>query len=219
MVIAIKKNLIKVLFTILLAIILLYLIAVITYTFFADQYSFNGHVGCDTFFNCFKLHVDYGLQNYPNWQDEGTIQPVISGIGKNTGYIGRLSSSILGTIYNLSYVILFNLVLQAILAGLIIDAFTRMREENDRIEHDMISQCFICSINREEFEHNGISYHHHLKREHNMWQYVWFSIYINEKDPTKMSGTEHYAYHMMQDKQSFVKLIPIKRSLSIERKK
>jgi inositol 1,4,5-triphosphate receptor type 1 len=93
-----------------------------------------------------------------------------------------------------------------------------MREENDLIEHDIRSQCFICSIQREEFGHNGMSYDHHVKHEHNMWKYVWFSIYIDEKDPNTMSGTEHYAYQMMQDKQSFVKLIPIKRSLSIERK-
>lgn len=218
LIIAIKKNLTKVIFTILLAIILLYLIAVMTYLFFSNQYGFQGHYGCDSFLNCFKLHIDYGLQNYPDWNDNGTIQPNIRGINDNT-LVGRLSSNILGTVYNLFYVILFNLVLQAILAGLIIDAFTRMREENDSIENDIRSQCFICSIQREEFGHNGISYDHHIKQEHNMWKYVWFSIYIDEKDPNTMSGTEHYAYQMMQDKQSFVKLIPIKRSLSLERKK
>jgi len=218
LIIAIKKNLVKVIFTILLAIILLYLISVTTYLFFADQYSFQGHYGCDSFLNCFKLHVDYGLQNQPSWNDDSTIQPTINGINENT-FLGRLSSNILGSAYNLIYVILFNLVLQSILSGLIIDAFTRMREENDLIEHDIRSQCFICSIQREEFGHNGMSYDHHIKQEHNMWKYVWFSIYIEEKDPATMSGTEHYAYQMMQDKQSFVKLIPIKRSLSLERKK
>jgi hypothetical protein len=54
----------------------------------------------------------------------------------------------MGSAYNAVFVILLNLVLQAIISGLIIDTFGEMRAENEAIESDIKAMCFICSIDR-----------------------------------------------------------------------
>ena len=46
---------------------------------------------------------------------------------------GTLLARTLGTMYNVSYVILINLVLQSIISGLIIDTFSKLREENEAV--------------------------------------------------------------------------------------
>ena len=57
----------------------------------------------------------------------------------------------MGSVYNAVFVILLNLVLQAIISGLIIDTFGEMRAENEAIENDIKAMCFICSIDRLKF--------------------------------------------------------------------
>lgn len=58
----------------------------------------------------------------------------------------------------------------------------------------------------------------HVKTEHNMWQYLWFTIYMESKDPLTYTGPEQYVYENLIDKNGFVRLGPIKKSLSIDRK-
>ena len=52
-----------------------------------------------------------------------------------------------------------------------------------------------------------------------MWQYLFFKMYLDLKDPLTLSGPEQHASEMLKDKQSFTRLMPIKRSLSLERRK
>jgi hypothetical protein len=93
-----------------------------------------------------------------------------------------------------------------------------MRVESEELEEDLTSRCFVCSINRDEFEQVGLSFSRHIEDEHNMWKYLFFKIYLDVKDPLSFSGPEHFALTQMADKQTFVRLLPIKRSLSLERK-
>lgn len=145
------------------------------------------------------------------------ISPSIETFTGESTY-GYVISLVSGSIYNAVFVILINLVLQAIISGLIIDTFGEMRAESEAIENDIESMCFICSIDRDEFEQAGVSFEHHIKDEHNMWKYLWFQIYLDLKDPLSYTAPEHYAHQLFNDKQSFVKLGPVKKSLSIQRR-
>lgn len=144
---AITRNIGRIFFTLLLAIVFLYLYAIISYIFFRDQYGLGGHSACGDIISCFKLHFDYGLTNPPEWIGEGYIDPFIGTEeeSESTGYVGSIIG---GSIFNFTYIILINLVLQAIISGLIIDTFGEMREENEMIENDIRDRCFICSIDR-----------------------------------------------------------------------
>ena len=203
-----------------------YLILIIfTLIFFSNQFLLL-HLCIHSYFfycnfllgSCFKVHLDYGFNNPPNWASTSYIRPDIKGLNQGTA-LGILISKFAGTLYNLIYTILINLVLQAIVSGLIIDTFSAMREENENIQADINDKCFICSIPRDEFEQAGVSFQKHVTTEHNMWKYLWFKLHLQAKDPLNFSGPEHYANTQMVEKQSFVHLLPVKRSLSLEKVK
>lgn len=164
------------------------------------------------------MHLDYGFNNPPNWASSSYIYPEISGLNQGTA-LGGLISKFTGTLYNLIYTVLINLVLQAIVSGLIIDTFSAMREENEIINADIKDRCFICSIDKDEFEQAGISFTAHTETEHNMWKYLWFKLHLESKDPLSFSGPEFYADSQMRDQQTFVHLLPVKKSLSMDRVK
>lgn len=220
LVIAMQRNIIRIGFTIIMSVILLYFYAILNYLFIQDQYSLNNHSGCSNILACLKLHVDYGLSSSPDWESNGFIDSrvisTLSGVELlGTSTLGIAFSRLLGTIYNLSYIVIINLVLPAIISGLIIDTFSTMRDEQEAIQEDIQSNCFICSISRDEFEKYGISFRRHVREEHNMWKYVWFNIYLDLKDPLDYSATENHAFESMKSDLGFIKLMPIKRSMSL----
>lgn len=209
---AISRNLFRVISTILLAFLCLYFYAIIAYLFVQDQYNLNGYEGCSNPGSCFLLHIDYGLQNVPEWNSKSYIQP---NLGFDVPY-ARQIEYVLGSFYNITYVVLINLVLQALISGLIIDSFSSMRDENEAKVADIHDKCFICSIPRDDLEQEGVDFKTHITEEHDMWHYVHFMIYLELKDPLSFSSTENYAYHCMADRQTFVKMMPIGRSITLE---
>ena len=215
---AVERNVVKIGFTVLLALLLLYFYATIAYLSFPDQYTFNGHMDCGDLLTCFKTHIDYGLNVAPNWDYGSFVKPDLAGWFASSPW-GFLISSIFGSFFVISFIILINLVLQSVISGVIIDTFGSMREEAEAIEADIKGGCFICSISRDEFESNGIDYNSHIKDEHNMWKYVWLKYYLLEKDPLLFTGPERFAFDQMREKASFLKLFPVKRSLSLDRQK
>lgn len=75
------------------------------------------------------------------------ISPYTGREAMSTTY-GYILTLIMGSVYNWVFVILINLVLQAIISGLIIDTFGEMRAENEEIDKDIRAGCFICSIDK-----------------------------------------------------------------------
>lgn len=78
---------------------------------------------------------------------DGVVVPQFQSIA-NSSPSGFVLMSMGGTLFNFVYILLINLVLQAIISGLIIDAFSELRDENALIEKDKLSKCFVCSINK-----------------------------------------------------------------------
>ncbi|CAM9561599.1 unnamed protein product, partial [Phaeothamnion confervicola] len=166
---AVMRNAGKIMVTVLLLLVALYLYAVVTYLAWHDQYSFNGHSGCTTLLTCWLLHVSEYLESF--WEILET-----SGLGVSFYH----AATVLGaSLYQLSYIILINLVMGALISGLIIDTFSEMRQENEAVEEDIREKCFICSIDRQSrdsFEQIGVEFSEHIRKDHNMWAYIWFRL-------------------------------------------
>merc|ERR1711871_478095 len=212
---AMKRNVARIFWSMVIIVIILYIYSVFTYMFFREKYglgNFEDDDGtCSDLIDCFRLHVDFGLNSPPEWGERPFVY--VGG-----GPVEVLFGGLLGSLYNLSYVVIINLILQAIYSTLIMDTFGEMREAADDLEDDCVSRCFICHIDRDEFEQAEVNYDKHIHEEHHMWNYLFFQIFLDEKDPLSFSGPEHYAFTQMQDKQKFIRLMPIKKSLSLERK-
>ena len=50
----------------------------------------------------------------------------------------------------------------------------------------------MCGIDRYQFEKNKINFQDHCRVEHNIWDYVYFIIYIKNKPLKDCNGIEYY---------------------------
>ena len=75
------------------------------------NYAFEDKMNCDTLLNCFRVHIDYGFANPPIWGEENELTPI------PWQY----------EIGNFGYVLFINLIITAIISGIIIDTFADMR--------------------------------------------------------------------------------------------
>jgi hypothetical protein len=203
---SLTNNLDQVVVTVVFMVILIYVFA--AYAFHNNfEYAFEDHSACqdggeaDTcggkFHDWLLLHIDYGVINPLVWTD-------------NSGPI----SSIDGTIFGFLYYFLVNLVITAIVSGIIIDTFAEMRSDRNEVVDNLRSSCFICDIEPEDFEQFGVKFSDHIKYDHNIWQYVWLAIHLRDKDKTLYSGTEMHVAPFIAKHSP--KCMPIKKSRAIQ---
>ena len=43
-----------------------------------------------------------------------------------------------------------------------------------------------------------MTFEDHIRREHNMWHYLYFIVLIKVKDPTEFTGPESYVHDMVK---------------------
>jgi len=71
-----------------------------------------------------------------------------------------------------------------------------LREKRGEKKNDILNKCFICGLDRPDFDSNGNSktggFLHHIKIDHYMWNYVFFYAYLKQKDPSLDNGDENY---------------------------
>lgn len=90
-------------------------------------------------------------------------------------------------------IILTNIMLN-IVTGIIIDEFGSLKDAlHDKME-DIQNVCFICGIDRENFERNNIDFESHWRVEHYQWNYIFYIAYLMTKKPTDLTGTESYVF-------------------------
>lgn len=96
-------------------------------------------------------------------------------------------------IFDNLFKIILPIVVINLVAGIIIDTFGSLKEDLEQKEQDVENICFICGFDREKIEKNSESgFQYHIKKEHYMWNYLFFRAYLQDKQETEFSGTESY---------------------------
>jgi hypothetical protein len=74
-----------------------------------------------------------------------------------SGAIGETMESfeIMRFTYDIIYITFFDMLFGNIVGGLMLDAFSSLREEADALESDKKNQCYICGMDREAVEKQG----------------------------------------------------------------
>lgn len=105
------------------------------------------------------------------------------------------------------------LLLLNMVNGVIVSTFSQIREENNARDEDMNNKCFICSIDRLEFEKRKISFKDHVEKEHNIRTYIEYLVWlkmINEKD---LDGDQSFIMQCI--KQEEISCFPVLRSSTL----
>ena len=58
---------------------------------------------------------------------------------------------------------------------------------------------------------------YHIKKEHNLWQYVYFIIHLNTKDETEYNGVESYVMDKINE--GDVSWFPSNKAICLEKEK
>eukprot|EP00941_MAST-03F_sp_MAST-3F-sp1_P004102 g4102.t1 len=84
------------------------------------------------------------------------------------------------------------IILLNVIFGIIVDTFGDLRGQKEEQHEDMSNNCFICNINRNDFESANQNFTTHIKEQHNMWEYLNFLLHLRTKDGDEYNGLEDY---------------------------
>jgi hypothetical protein len=170
----------SILLTALLAIVVVYIYAIFGFLFFRSAFVRDDQQICESMFMCLLTVLNYGLRSGggvgdimrpPNWND---------------------SDFSLRVLYDSTFFFLVIIILLNIIFGIIIDTFGELRAQNKAIEEDIHNKCFICGIERDTFERQAEGFENHIKKDHNVWHYLYFTMYLKRKERTEYTGPEQY---------------------------
>merc|ERR1712013_582033 len=192
---AVTGNLRSIIFTFILALILVYFFSIFGFIFFQDDFLIETHPltssrpsssssssssadscsatavaeelesekerSCDTLFMCLVTTMNQGLRN------GGGIGDVLrQPSSKDPLFMVRVLYDIL--VFFVVIIIVLNLIF-----GVIIDTFADLRSEKHNTEEIKKNTCFICGLERKDFDNKNVTFEDHVNKEHNMWNYLW----------------------------------------------
>eukprot|EP00051_Salpingoeca_urceolata_P021920 m.350531 g.350531 ORF g.350531 m.350531 type:complete len:2826 (+) comp19889_c0_seq3:203-8680(+) len=187
-----------------LMIVVIYLYALASFAFLRHTFDEAEGAFCQTAFQCFVTSVKFGLMSG-------------GGLGE------ALPSQTYGfeepgvrVLFDLSFFIIINIVALNVVFGIIVDTFSELRDEKFQASENMANQCFICSLPSDDFDRANppTGFLEHISREHHMWDYVCFILYLKDKDKTDLSAHEEYVWGKWQEKNT--SWYPQKRALLLD---
>jgi len=79
----------------------------------------------------------------------------------------------------------------------------------------MAGTCFICEIDKFDIERKtDTGFDAHIKKDHYMWNYIFYIYNLENKDKTDYNGIESYVSKMLEDDD--IGWFPIGRALSVD---
>mmetsp|Transcript_3150 Transcript_3150/g.4448 ORF Transcript_3150/g.4448 Transcript_3150/m.4448 type:complete len:589 (+) Transcript_3150:44-1810(+) len=81
-----------------------------------------------------------------------------------------------------------------ILKGITIDTFVELRKELEKRMKDTLEKCFICGIEKNTFNRtlDRDAFRVHTKLDQNLWNYIYFIIFLWEQDKDDDDGLETF---------------------------
>jgi inositol 1,4,5-triphosphate receptor type 1 len=188
---SVTRNGRSIIFTSILAIILIYLFTIIGFVFFNEDFLLSvvdneTESACDSLLTCIVTTLNYGLRNGGGIGDFLRI-PMVS----ESSYFARV-------IYDLLFFFIIIIIVLNLIFGVIIDTFADLRSEKQEKEDILKNTCFICGLHRSVFCNKVVSFEDHIKNEHNMWDYFNFIAHLKVKDSTEFTGPESYVHQMIE---------------------
>lgn len=199
---SILKPRMQIFLTMILFIIIQYYFALAAYYIFPEDFQDY----CEDLYSCFSIIID---RTFKSDSGIGSFFPKF----KEQYVLAELSWR---WIYDfLNAFIILNLIIE-IIAGIIIDTFAVLREEMERKNDDIENYCFICGINRHILdkkteERKGFVYH--ISYEHNLWNYIFYILYLKHKEKTEYSGIESYVASNLDNND--ISWLPLNKALSL----
>ncbi|XP_062422699.1 ryanodine receptor 2 [Pungitius pungitius] len=172
--------------------VVVYLYTVVAFNFFRKFYDKSDDEGtrdmkCNDMLTCYMFHMYVGVRA------GGGIGDEIEDPAGDAFEVERI-------VFDITFFFFVIVILLAIIQGLIIDAFGELRDQQEQVKEDMETKCFVCGIGSEYFDTVPHGFETHTLQEHNLANYLFFLMYLINKDETEHTGQESYVWKMYQER-------------------
>ncbi|XP_044070697.1 ryanodine receptor 2 isoform X3 [Siniperca chuatsi] len=172
--------------------VIVYLYTVVAFNFFRKFYNKSEakdtqDMKCNDMLTCYMFHMYVGVRA------GGGIGDEIEDPAGDEFEVERM-------VFDITFFFFVIVILLAIIQGLIIDAFGELRDQQEQVKEDMETKCFICGVGSEYFDTVPHGFETHTLQEHNLANYLFFLMYLINKDETEHTGQESYVWKMYQER-------------------
>ncbi|XP_047191096.1 ryanodine receptor 2-like isoform X3 [Scophthalmus maximus] len=172
--------------------VVVYLYTVVAFNFFRKFYNKSDNedtrdMKCNDMLTCYMFHMYVGVRA------GGGIGDEIEDPAGDEFEVERI-------VFDITFFFFVIIILLAIIQGLIIDAFGELRDQQEQVKEDMETKCFICGIGSEYFDTVPHGFETHTLQEHNLANYLFFLMYLINKDETEHTGQESFVWKMYQER-------------------
>ncbi|KAK6294924.1 hypothetical protein J4Q44_G00341500 [Coregonus suidteri] len=172
--------------------VVVYLYTVVAFNFFRKFYNKSEEedapdMKCDDMMTCYLFHLYAGVR-------------AGGGIGDELEDPAGDPYELWRILFDITFFFFVIVILLAIIQGLIIDAFGELRDQQEQVKEDMETKCFICGIGNDYFDTTPHGFETHTLQEHNLANYLFFLMYLINKDETEHTGQESYVWKMYQER-------------------
>ncbi|XP_028825170.1 ryanodine receptor 1-like isoform X5 [Denticeps clupeoides] len=172
--------------------VVVYLYTVVAFNFFRKFYNKSEDedepdMKCDDMMTCYLFHMYVGVR-------------AGGGIGDEIEDPAGDEYELYRVVFDITFFFFVIVILLAIIQGLIIDAFGELRDQQEQVKEDMETKCFICGIGSDYFDTTPHGFETHTMDEHNLANYMFFLMYLINKDETEHTGQESYVWKMYQER-------------------
>ncbi|CAD5124824.1 DgyrCDS13085 [Dimorphilus gyrociliatus] len=156
---------------------------------------------CETLLECSIAVFRYGLIG--NYDDKFTTID---------NYKTFANWSALGA-FQIAFNVLVSVILLNVVFGIIVDTFSEIRNKKWDAERDMRDSCFLCSRDSFEFDRTKTGFLYHVGKEHNMWDYIQYFVYLNDTRSKHYFALDLYAFREL--KADSIDFLPLDRALCL----
>ncbi|XP_054474291.1 ryanodine receptor 3 [Anoplopoma fimbria] len=172
--------------------VVVYLYTVVAFNFFRKFYNKSEDedepdMKCDDMMTCYLFHMYVGVR-------------AGGGIGDELEDPAGDPYELWRILFDITFFFFVIVILLAIIQGLIIDAFGELRDQQEQVKEDMETKCFICGIGNDYFDRTPHGFETHTLQEHNLANYLFFLMYLINKDETEHTGQESYVWKLYQER-------------------
>ena len=185
---AIKKPYKELLLIFILWIILIYYFSIIGYVWFRNTEFPRPDKDCNSLLKCVATifhqnnRMDNGISGY--------LIPRNEKQSKNP-FTWRFFYDEVGNL-------MLKILIVNMISGIIIDNFAALRKSETEMINDMNNICTICSLKKDKilkiYKNYGKDYDTHKNNDHFVFNYIFYIIYLYEKEKTELNGMESYIY-------------------------
>ena len=157
---------------------------------FENELNYYNDNYCKTLIFAFLNALDNGLRARGGLGDSA----------KRISFLKNKNHYLLRLILDDFFFIFIVIIMIDMVFGIIVKSFDELRYRNQKFHTDKKNHCFICHSHRNTLEKMRKDFNEHVKKTHNVWNYVEYMIWLKFKDVHDLNAVNQYVRGKMDRK-------------------